>query len=94
MKAVDTNILLYSVDRKEPIKQAQAQRLLQELHSSGETTVLLWQVFGELTQQLGRWRDQGQLTPAEFSEHVRAFRYLDRRERLTELNWSIRLPEC
>ena len=33
-------------------------------------------MLGELGQQLRRWRDQGKLTPAEFSQHVRAFRSL------------------
>jgi predicted nucleic acid-binding protein len=76
MNAVDTNVLLYSVDRHESTKQLQAQQLVQQLHFAAEPTILLWQVLGELTQQLRRWRDQGRLTPAEFSEHVRAFRHL------------------
>src|SRR4051812_33656301 len=76
MNAVDTNVLLYSVDRNEPIKQLKAQQLLQQLHSATEPTVLLWQVLGELTQQLRRWRDQGRLSPTEFSLRVRAFRHL------------------
>jgi predicted nucleic acid-binding protein len=76
MNAVDTNILLYSVDGNEPAKQLKAQQLLQQLHSSAEPTILLWQVLGELTQQLRRWRDQGRLAPTEFSQHVRAFRHL------------------
>jgi predicted nucleic acid-binding protein len=49
---------------------------LQRLRSAAEPTVLLWQVLGELTQQLRRWRDQGRLSPAEFSQHVQAFRHL------------------
>jgi predicted nucleic acid-binding protein len=76
MNAVDTNVLLYSVDRYEPIKQLKAQQLLQQLRTHAEPTVLLWQVLGELTHQLRRWREQGRLTPAEFSDHVRAFRHL------------------
>jgi predicted nucleic acid-binding protein len=76
MNAVDTNVLLYSVDRNEPIKQHKAQQLLQQVRVAGEPTVLLWQVLGESTQQLRRWRDLGRLTPTEFSEHVRAFRHL------------------
>jgi predicted nucleic acid-binding protein len=75
MNAVDTNVLLYTVDRNEPAKQLKAQQLLQQLHAAGDPTVLLWQVLGELTQQLRRWRDQGRLTPTEFSLHVRAFRH-------------------
>jgi predicted nucleic acid-binding protein len=76
MNAVDTNVLLYSVDNNEPVKQLKAQRFLEQLHSATEPVVLLWQVLGELVQQLRRWRDQGKLTPAGFSQHVVAFRHL------------------
>jgi predicted nucleic acid-binding protein len=76
MNAVDTNILLYSIDRSEPTKQLKAQQLLQQLHAGSERTFLLWQVLGELGQQLRRWRDQGKLTQAEFGQHVQAFRHL------------------
>ena len=78
MNAIDTNVLLYSVDRNEPAKQLKAQQLLSQLHSAAEPTLLLWQVLGELAQQLRRWRDQGRLTPIEFSRHVQAFRHLFR----------------
>src|SRR5438067_1081357 len=76
MNAVDTNVLLYSIDRHEPSKSLKAQQLLRQLHSAPPATVLLWQVLGELGQQLRRWRDQGKLTPAEFVQHVQAFRFL------------------
>jgi predicted nucleic acid-binding protein len=76
MNAVDTNVLLYSVDRNEPARQLIAQQLLQQLRSAPEPTLLLWQVLGETAQQLRRWRDQGKLTPAEFAQHILAFRYL------------------
>jgi len=76
MNAIDTNVLLYSVDRNEPAKQVKAQQLLSQLYSAAEPTLLLWQVLGELAQQLRRWRDQGGLTPPEFSQHIRAFRHL------------------
>ena len=76
MNAVDTNVLLYSVDRNEPAKRLKAQRLLSQLHSAAEPTILLWQVLGELAQQLRRWRDQGKLTPSGFSQHIEAFRHL------------------
>jgi len=33
-------------------------------------------VLGELAQQLRRWRDQTRLTPAEFADHIQAFRHL------------------
>src|SRR4029079_12678880 len=76
MNAVGTNVLLYSIDRNETAKQRVAQQLLQQLHTATETTVLLWQVLGELAQQLRRLRDQGRLTPSEFSEHIKAFQHL------------------
>lgn len=76
MNAFDTNILLYSVDRNEPAKQHKAQELLRQLHLDTEPTVLLWQVLGETAQQLRRWCEQGRLTPAEFQQHLQAFRHL------------------
>lgn len=76
MNAVDTNVLLYSIDRHEPVKRLKAQQLLHQLHQAAEPTVLLWQVLGEAAQQLRRWRDQGKLTPIEFAQHVQAFRHL------------------
>lgn len=74
MNAVDTNILIYSLDRNEPVKQAKAQQLLRQLLSAPVTTVLLWQVLGESVQQLRRWKEQGQLTHSEFLHHIRVFR--------------------
>ena|ERR1043165_3087056 len=75
MNAVDTNILLYSIDRHEPAKQAKAQQLLRQLLSGPPPTVLLWQVLAELVQQLRRWKDQRRLTEAEFDAHVQVFRH-------------------
>lgn len=76
MNAVDTNILIYSIDRHEAAKQLKAQQLLQQQRSATEPTFLLWQVQAELVQQLRRWEDQGKLTHAEFLQHVQAFRRL------------------
>ena len=76
MNAVDTNVFIYSIDRSEPAKQIKAQQLLQQLRSAPQATFLLWQVLGELGRQLRRWRDQGKLTPAEFGQHIQAFRHL------------------
>ena len=59
MNAVDTNVLLYSVDRNEPAKQLEARQLLTQLHAATEPTILLWQVLAELAQQLRRRRDKG-----------------------------------
>jgi predicted nucleic acid-binding protein len=54
MNAVDANVFLYSIDGNEPTKQARAQHLLQQLRTAREPTFLLWQVLGELGQQLRR----------------------------------------
>jgi predicted nucleic acid-binding protein len=72
----DTNILVYSLDRHEPAKQVKAQQLLQRLRVAPEPTFLLWQVVGELVQQLRRWRDKGKLTQAQLDQHVQVYRHL------------------
>lgn len=54
MNAVDTNVLVYRLDEWEPIKQATAKALLDEL-ADEEDTLLLWQTLGELINQLTRW---------------------------------------
>jgi predicted nucleic acid-binding protein len=76
MNAVDTNILMYSVDLKEPAKQAKAQQLLRQLVTTNDPTVLLWQVLTESARQLRRWKDKGELTDAEFAQHLQTFRNL------------------
>ena len=74
MNAVDTNILLYSVDRRDPFKQVKAQGKLQALTIGTVPTILPWQVIGELIQQLRRWRDLSVLTSVEFQRHLISFR--------------------
>src|ERR1700722_12539241 len=76
MNAVDTNILLYAVDNKEPGKQAKAQLVLQQLVTGSEQTVLLWQVLAESVHHLRRWKNLGELSEAEFDQHVQTFRTL------------------
>jgi predicted nucleic acid-binding protein len=76
MNAVDTNILLYSLDRNDPQKQIKAQQLLQQLRQSAVPTFLMWQVLGEMVQQLRRWEHQGRLNHIEYLQHVQTFRNL------------------
>lgn len=54
MIAIDTNVLVYAIDRNEPTKQTQAQELLAVLLDAGET-VLIWQVLGEYLSCLRRF---------------------------------------
>lgn len=58
MNAVDTNILVYSFDDREPWKHHRALELLDELRLQLKT-ILLWQVAGEFLNQLDRFeRDE------------------------------------
>jgi predicted nucleic acid-binding protein len=76
MNAVDTNVLLYSIDHAEPVKRDKARRLLQQLESGPDPTVTLWQVIGEVTQQLRRWQSLGRMSGQERSKHIETFRWL------------------
>lgn len=75
MNAIDTNVLIYSVDPKELVKKPKAEKLIRRLLASGNTGVF-WQVIAESIQQLRRWKDRGDLTDAEFDQHVQHFRVL------------------
>jgi predicted nucleic acid-binding protein len=61
MNAIDTNILVYRLDRSDAGKQATARQLIRDLGHQRET-VLPWQVVAEFLRQLSSWRDQGRLT--------------------------------
>jgi predicted nucleic acid-binding protein len=75
MNAVDTNVLIYSIDDRDPTKKVKARQLLQNLLAGGAVPpCLLWQVLAELVNQLRRWKDQGLLTDAEFDQEIQAFR--------------------
>jgi len=76
MNAVDTNVLIYRLDRSDPVKQAKARELLRQLATSTEPTVLPWQVLGELVRQLRYWQDEGQLSRDALLRYVAAFRSL------------------
>jgi predicted nucleic acid-binding protein len=74
MNAVDTNILIYSIDTRAPVKQAKAAALLQGLTAGKGSTVLFWQALAESVNQLRRWKDLGILAEAEFDQHVQSWR--------------------
>ena len=76
MNAVDTNVLIYRLDRHEPTKQAKARELLRRLSSEATPSILLWQVLGELMRHLRYWQDQGEITRETLLRYVRAFRKL------------------
>ena len=69
MNAADTNVWLYAVDHREPIKRQRAYDLLEELARAGET-VLPWQVASEFVNGLRRWESKQVLTPEKVNEFV------------------------
>ena len=76
MNAIDTNVFIYRLDRRDPVKQGKARSLLRQLAVDTTPTVLLWQVLGELMPQLRYWQDRGQLTRDGFLRYVATFRRL------------------
>ena len=58
MNAIDTNVLVYSLDADEPAKQAKAKALLAGLVGAQPVTILTWQVAGvvALAAQMGGGR--------------------------------------
>src|SRR5438034_1342291 len=73
MNAVDTNVIVYSLDASEPAKQAKAQHLLGGLAQPPVETLLPWQVAGELLNCLRKWESAGRLAPADVEAHFRDF---------------------
>lgn len=70
MNAVDTNVLVYSVDQDEPAKQAKAIELLDRLTQPPVETVLLWQAAGEFLSCLRRWQSASRVTAAEVEQYL------------------------
>jgi predicted nucleic acid-binding protein len=52
MIAVDTNVLIYSLDQHDQAKRTKARELLRQLHTQDEDVVLLWQVACEFMRYL------------------------------------------
>jgi predicted nucleic acid-binding protein len=71
MNAVDTNVLVYSLDVDEPVKQAKAKALLIGLVGATPTTILTWQVASELLGWLRKWEAAGRVSGANVEQHFR-----------------------
>jgi predicted nucleic acid-binding protein len=74
MNAVDTNVLIYAVDLRDPAKWATARELIRRLRSSPVTTLLLWQAAGELLKYLRDAERRGEITAAGIVRYLRLFR--------------------
>jgi predicted nucleic acid-binding protein len=73
MNAVDTNVFVYAMDVDEPIKQAKAQDLFQRLALISGSTVLPWQVAGELLSNLRKRESAGRISAAQVDAYFRKF---------------------
>lgn len=73
MNAVDTNVLVYSLDVDETDKQPKAEELLVGLARATTPTILPWQVAGELLSWLRNWQLAGRVSKAEVEAHFRRF---------------------
>ncbi len=76
MNAIDTNVFVYRLERKDPTKRAKAKNLLTQLRAASVSTVLLWQVVGEFVRVLRSWQDQGLIQRSSLMRYVRHLRSL------------------
>jgi predicted nucleic acid-binding protein len=74
MNAVDTNVLIYSIDKRDPVKQAKAQQLFQHLLTGSQQPFLLWQVHQRAHQSTQALEGSGATYPGTFDQHVLIFR--------------------
>jgi predicted nucleic acid-binding protein len=73
MNAIDTNVFVYALDSDEPIKQAKAQELFQRLTLASGSTVLPWQVAGELLNNLRKRESDGRISSGDVESRFRKF---------------------
>lgn len=73
MNALDTNVVVYSLDSSDPIKHAKAKTLLTDLVGSADPTILPWQVCGELLNCLRKWEAAGRIAAADVQAHFDDF---------------------
>jgi predicted nucleic acid-binding protein len=74
MNAVDTNVLIYRLEKHDPVKRAKARALLRTLRASPGTALLLWQVAGELLRYLRGKQDQGLITRPQLVRYIQFLR--------------------
>jgi predicted nucleic acid-binding protein len=74
MNGIDTNILIYSIDRRELVKRSKAREFLRQLRANGTDTVLPWQVIGEFVRFLRAAEDRGQIARPAWTRYVQLLR--------------------
>jgi predicted nucleic acid-binding protein len=73
MNAVDTNVLLYALDRRETKKQPIAREILSDLAGTRQC-ILLWQVACEFVAQSRRWESLGILKKNRTPRYITFYR--------------------
>jgi predicted nucleic acid-binding protein len=76
MIAIDTNVLIYSLDRNDIEKRAKARSLLRKLRRQPEDVVIPWQVVGELLRFLRSLQDQKRIGREDLERVFSAYRRL------------------
>lgn len=76
MIAIDTNIIIYAIDRRNATKRAAARALLKQLGAPASGAALLWQVAGETCSQLRAWRDAKRISDRTFKRYLQLIRTL------------------
>jgi predicted nucleic acid-binding protein len=70
MNAIDTNVLVYSFDTDDPVRQQKAIELIDKLSENPDDTVLPWQVIVESLACFRRWVDRGRLSASDVDQHM------------------------
>ena len=89
MNAVDTNVLVYFVDRDEPAKRAKAIELLDGLVKEDVETILLWQVAAEFLSCLRRWQPELSLPIHNSPRSKTPDPFISSQRRRWEIGWSM-----
>ena len=74
MTGIDTNILVYAIDRADLVKWSKSRALLRQLRADPSRTVLPWQVVAELVRYLRSQQDRGLGTRADLVRYLNRFR--------------------
>ena len=70
MNAIDTNLLVYSIDVDEPVRCARAINLIDQLIQKPSETIILWQVAVEFLCCLRKWESQHRISADDVSAHM------------------------
>jgi predicted nucleic acid-binding protein len=76
MIAIDTNVLIYSLDRHDPVKRTKARSLLRQLRLQPGDVIIPWQVMGEFLRFLRSLQDQKRIERKDVERIFSAYRRL------------------